>query len=130
MPSSNLPQRVRTLLSGTDRAPQRSRRPVDLRDGALLALVAAGLTAREIAALQASSITMDRGHLLITLRRHGVIWKALLPADLGAHLLAWLSERRIWGEPAPVFTGRQGRLTPTAVYLTLHRNRRERKNRR
>jgi integrase len=127
MPSS-LPERARTLLSGTDRAPQRSRRPVGLRDAALLALIAAGLTAREIAALQATAITMDRGHLLITLRRHGVIWKALLPTDLGAHLLAWLSERRIWGEPTPVFTGRQGRLTPTAVHLTLHRCRRTRKN--
>jgi site-specific recombinase XerD len=122
------PERARNLLSATDRAPQRSRRPLSLRQGALLALIAAGLTAHEIANLQASAITMELGHLLVTVRRHGVIWEACLPADLAPHLLAWLSERRLWGEPAPVFTGRQGRLTPTAVYQALHRYRQKQRN--
>jgi site-specific recombinase XerC len=103
---------------------------VGLRDGALLALLAAGLNAREIAGLQASAITMERGRLLVTVRRHGVDWHAALPTDLGARLLAWLTERRIWGEAVPVFAGRHGRLSPVAVYQITHRYRRERRNRR
>jgi integrase len=124
------PDRARTLLFGIDHTPLRSRRRVGLRQGALLALIAVGLTAHEIAALQASSITLEGGQLLITLLRHGVTWKALLPSDLGVRLLAWIIERRLWGEPAPVFTGNQGRrLSPAAIYLILHRQRRAKRSR-
>jgi site-specific recombinase XerC len=122
------PERARSLLLAKDRAPQRSRRPLSLRQSALLALIAAGLTAREIAALQASAITMERGRLLVTLRRHGVTWKAFLPTELAPHVLVWLSERRLWGEPAPVFTGRQGRLSPAAIYQTLRRCNQKQRN--
>ena len=37
---------------------------------------------------------MDRGNLLIEIRRHGMTWRVVLPMDLGARLLAWLTERR------------------------------------
>jgi integrase len=98
---------------------------VGLRDGALLALVATGLSAEEIAGLHASSITMDRGNLLVTVHRHGITWRAALPTDLGARLLVWLTERRLWSEPTPVITGPQGPLSPMAIHQVLYRYRQQ-----
>jgi integrase len=118
------PERARAVLSRVDSTRLRSGMPVGLRDGALLALVAAGLSAAEICGLHASSITMDRGNLLVSVRRHGVTWTAVLPIDLGARLLAWLTERRLWANPTPVFTGPQGKLSPMAIHQVLHRYRR------
>lgn len=117
------PERVRTALAHVDPARQRSGWPVGLRDGALLALVAAGLNAEEIAGLHASSITMDRGNLLVEVRRHGITWRAVLPMDLGSRLLAWLTERRLWAVPALVITGPQGPLSPMAIHQVLYRYR-------
>jgi site-specific recombinase XerC len=123
------PERARAVLSRVDPTRLRSGRPVGLRDGALVALVAAGLNAEEICGLLASSITMDRGNLLVAVRRHGVTWRAVLPTDLGARLLAWLTERRLWADPAPVFTGPRGNLSPMAVHQVLHRYRRQQRAR-
>lgn len=119
------PERVRAILSRVDPARQRSGWPVGLRDGALLSLVAAGLSAEEIAELHASSVTMDRGNLLVEIRRHGMIWRVVLPMDLGARLLAWLTERRLWAVPAPVITGPQGPLSPMAIHQVLYRYRQQ-----
>lgn len=115
------PERARAVLPRVDPTRLISGWPVGLRDGALVALVAAGLSAEEICGLLASAITMDRGNLLITVRRHGVLWKAVLPTDLGARLLAWLTESRLWADPKPVFTGPQGKLSPMAVHQVLYR---------
>ncbi|MES1244337.1 MAG: hypothetical protein ABUT39_22215, partial [Acidobacteriota bacterium] len=63
-----------------------------------------------------------RGNLMVTIRRHGVIWKAELPSDLGARLLAWLTERRQWADSMPVFSGPQGgQLSRTALNQILFR---------
>ena len=104
--------------------------PVGLRDGALLALIAAGLTTEELVELKAAAITMERGRLRIALRRYGVAWYAVLPADLGGRVLAWLNERRLWATPEPVFTGLQaleiqGPLSPLSINQILHRYRQE-----
>lgn len=115
------PERARKVLPQVDPARQRSGRPVGLRDGALVALIAAGLSAEEIAALQASAITMDRGRVQVTIRRYNVTWKAVLPIDLGGRLLAWLTEARLWSEPLPVFVGSRGPLSPMAVHQVLYR---------
>jgi site-specific recombinase XerC len=117
------PERARAVLPRVDPTRLRSGCPVGLRDGALLALVAAGLSAEEISGLHASSITMDRGNLLVAVRRHGLTWTAVLPVDLGARLLAWLTERRLWADPTPVFPGPQGKLSPMAIHQVLHRYR-------
>ncbi|HYG62261.1 MAG TPA: hypothetical protein VEL74_06750 [Thermoanaerobaculia bacterium] len=119
------PEGARAVLARVDPTRLRSGWPVGLRDGALLALVAAGLSAEEICALHASSISMDRGNLLIAVRRHGILWKAVLPTDLGARLLAWLTERRLWADPAPVFTGPKGPLSRVAIHQILYRYRRQ-----
>ena len=123
-------ERVRAVLPRVNPARLRSGWPVGVRDGALLALLASGFTAREISGLHATSITMDRGHILVTIYRQDVLWRAMLPIDLGARLLTWLTERRLWAEPKPVFTGRQGRLSPMAIHQVLHRYRRQRRSRR
>jgi len=119
------PERARAVLPRVDPARLRSGLPVGLRDGAVLALVAAGLSAAEICALQASSISMERGNLVVTIRRHGITWQAVLPIDLGARLLAWLTECRLWAVHAPVFTGPQGPLSRTAIHQLLHRYRQQ-----
>ena len=105
--------------------------PVGLRDGAILALLAAGLTTEEICGLRASSITMDRGGLVVKVRRDGVTWHAAMPPDLGARLLAWITERRLWGDPMPVFSRRRGgQLSADAVYQILFRYQPQKRTRR
>lgn len=120
------PEHAHELLSRVDPGRVRSGKAVGLRDGALLALVAAGLSAVEITALQASAITMAEGKLVIAVRRHSVTWSATLPTDIGARLLAWLSESRLWAVPEPVFRGRRGPLTPIGICKVLERYRNRR----
>jgi len=104
----------------------RSGLPVGLRDGALLALVAAGLSSEEIAGLKASQISMAEGRLVISFRRPGVTCLVILSANLGSRLLAWLSERRLWSLPEPVF----GPLTSIGVRMVLVRYRKALRRRR
>jgi len=96
--------------------------PVGLRDGALLALIAAGFTAVEISGLCASSITMAGGKLQIVVQRRRVLWSATMPVDLGGRVLVWISERRIWGTEEPVFVGVRGPLTPFGIRKILARH--------
>lgn len=123
------PEQARAILSWVDPARQRSGWPVGLRDGALVALLAAGFTAREISRLRASAITMNRGKLLVTVHRHGVTWYAAMPVDLGGRVLVWLTERRLWADPAPVFAGTRGPLTQAGIHQVLHRYRRQKRSR-
>ena len=124
------PAQARSALSRVDPARMRSDLPVGLRDGALLALAAAGLNAEEICGLRCSAISMERASLVVTIRRHGVTLRIELPTDLGARLLAWLTERRLWSDPGPVFAGPQGQLSPAAIHQILFRYRQPRRARR
>lgn len=123
-------ERVHAILSGVDPSRTRSGQPVGLRDGAVLALLAAGLTPEEVSRLRASAVTMDRGKLLVTVHRQDVTWYAALPADLGGRVLAWLTERRLWSEGVPVFPGSRGPLSAASIYTILKRYRRQRRKRR
>lgn len=117
------PEEAHTLLPRVDPGRVRSGRAVGLRDGAVLALVAAGLTAVEIAALRATAITMPNRQTLVSVPRHGISWSVVLPDDLGGRLLAWLTEARIWGLPEPVFHGCRGPLTSMGVWKIVDRYR-------
>jgi len=121
-------ERVHEILLQVDPGRMWSGWPVGLRDGALLALLAAGLTPREISRLRASAVTMYRGKLLVAVPREGgATWYAALSADLGGRLLAWLTERRLWSEAAPVITGPRGPLSARSIHKILERYRRQRK---
>jgi site-specific recombinase XerD len=96
---------------------------VGLRDGAVLALVAAGLTAVEIAALRATDITVANHQAVVAIHRHRISWCIVLPDDLGGRLLAWLTEARTWGLPELVFQGCRGPLTSMGVWKILDRYR-------
>lgn len=118
------------ILLRVDPGRMRQGWPVGLRDGALLALLAVGLTPREISRLRASAVTMVRGRLLVAVQRQGVTWYAELPGELGGRLLAWLTERRLWAEGVPVFHGPHGRpLPPNRIEKILERYRRQRRAR-
>ena len=118
------PEQAREALPQVDPARMRLDWPVGLRDGALLALLAAGLTAREISHLRASAVRMKRERLLVAVHRQGVAWYAVLPADLGSRVLVWLTERRLWGEGKPVFTGPDGSsLSWKSIYTIVKRYR-------
>lgn len=124
------PEQARALLPQIDPGRIRCGLPLGLRDSALLTLVAAGLSSDEIADLRASAITMDGGRLVVSVRRHGVTWSVILPPDLGARLLAWLSERRLWAVHEPVFRGHHGPLTPIGIRKVLVRYRKALRRRR
>jgi hypothetical protein len=112
------------LLPRVDPGRERAGKAIGLRDGALLALIAAGLTSVEIAALRASAVTVIDNQIHVATQRRGLTWKAALPAQLGSWLLAWLSERRIWGEAELVFTGRRGGpFSLVGISRVLHRYR-------
>jgi integrase len=119
------PEQARALLPRVDPARLWAGWPVGLRDGALLALLAAGLSAEEISGLRASNITSDRGNLRVTIRRYGESWSVNLSPVLGGPLLAWLIERRLWGTAEPVVVSPDGPLTPAGIYVLLHRYRQE-----
>lgn len=124
------PEQARALLPQIDPARLWSGWPVGLRDGALLALLAAGLTAEEILQLRATSITSDRGHLRVALRRHGERWSVDLSPELGGRLLVWITDRRLWATHELVIAGPDGPLTPEGIYQLLYRYRHRRKHRR
>jgi len=112
------------LLSRVDPGRLFGGRAVGLRDGAILALIAAGLTLVEISNLRATAIKMIDGQVQVSIQRQGITWSATLPTALGARLLAWISECRLWGEAEPVFAGRRGGpLTLGGVGRVLHRYR-------
>lgn len=120
------PQQARALLPCVDPGRVLSGRAVGLRDGALLALIAAGLSTAEIVSLRASAVTMTGGHVMVTVARHDISWFAVLPTDLGARLLAWLTESRLWAVPEPLFRGRRGPLTQIGIRQVLRRYRNQR----
>jgi site-specific recombinase XerD len=117
------PDRARSALGSIDPSRRRAGWPVGLRDGALVALVAAGLSAVEISRLQASAIHMDGGRVAIDLTRDDIELTMRLPQYLGSRLLAWLRESRLWAESTPVLTGPRGPLTPTGIHNVLSRYR-------
>jgi site-specific recombinase XerC len=118
------PEDARAVLPRVDPGRVRAGHAIGLRDGALLALIAAGLTSVEIAALHASAVTMVDSQVHVATQRRGLTWKAALPTDLGSWLLAWLSERRLWGEAVLVFTGRRGGpFSLVGISRVLHRYR-------
>ena len=119
------PEQARALLPRVDPARLWAGWPLGLRDGALLALLAAGLSAEEISALRASAVTSHRDKLWVKLRRYGAIWFVVPPPDLGGHLLVWLSDRGLWGTSELVFASPEGPLTPAGIYVLLHRYRQE-----
>jgi hypothetical protein len=73
-------------------------------------------------------ITMERGRLLVKFQRRDETPAITLRMDLGARVLTWLTETRLWGADEPVFTSTQGRpLTRFAVCKLLDRYRPRRK---
>jgi integrase len=117
-------EEARLLLFRVDPGRTRWGWPVGLRDSAVLALLAAGLTAAEISRLHTGEISVDRGRLLVQIDRLGVALPLPLPVDLGARVLAWLKARRLWGTAEPVFTGVRGPLTLEGIYALVRRYRR------
>ena len=113
---------AREVLTRVDPGRLYAGRPLGLRDGAIFALLAGGLTIREIAGLRANAITMHGGRVNIALERDGAFYAVLTP-DLGGRVLVWLSEHRLWGSPEPVFAGPRGPLTVQGVHHVLNRYR-------
>ncbi len=81
-------------LSSLDPFRVRGRFAVGLRDAALLALLARGLTCPEVAALHCDQVTiLERtGHARIITRRPPWRCELILNPDQSAFLVAWLSE--------------------------------------
>ena len=117
------PEQARALLPRVDPGRLYKGWPVGLRDGALLALAAAGFKAVELVALRASGITMARGRVVITVRRGAVTRSAVLPVSLGSWVLAWYNDRRLGASAEPVFTGPEGPLTRRGIAAILDRYR-------
>jgi len=81
--------------------------------------------------LRASAVMMKRGKVLVAVHRQGVVWYAVLPADLGSRVLVWLTERRLWGVGSPLFTGPDGSsLSWKSIYTIVKRYRCPREARR
>ncbi len=127
-------EQARALLARVNPGEMHRGRPLGLRDSAILVLAAAGLSSAEIAALRASAIAMTtRRRVVVSVRRQGFRWSRALPDDLGAHLILWLNQTHLWGQPELLFQSGRGPLTAAAIrrVLARYRNRtRPRKRRR
>ena len=110
-----IPRKALAAIERVDPGKVRDGVPVGLRDGAILALVAAGLSAGEIARLQAKAFRMRRGRLILARPGDGLIWYAALPDAISARIVLWLSECRLWDQPEPVFKGARGPLSARGV---------------
>ena len=117
------PKQAYTLLDRVDLGRTRSGKAVGLRDGAVLALVAAGLSTIQIAALRASDIKVVHRRVIVLLRRGENPVFTQLPRLLGGRLLVWLSDAKLWGCPEPLFRGCRGPLTPMGIWKIYDRYR-------
>jgi hypothetical protein len=111
------------LLSLVDPSRVRSGRAVGLRDGAVLALAAAGLTTLEIAALPASAILTDGHRVVLSVERCGMHCLTVLKGELGRRLTTWLTEAKLWGSSETLFRGSRGPLTPMGIWKIIERYR-------
>jgi hypothetical protein len=102
----------------------RAGRAVGLRDSAILALVASGLSTVEIASRQASDVTIEGGRVVVWFRLPpDVTWYITMPRQLGDRLLAWIREANIQDLPVPLFHGCRGPLTAMGVWKIFERYR-------
>jgi integrase len=119
---NSLAHRAADLLRRIDLGRVHCGQPIGLRDGALLALLASGMSPGEIIALKASDITLAGGRVTVTV---GVLFGSAqtynLSIPLGARVLAWLSARHLLHTAAPVFTCQRGPCTARAITAVLGR---------
>jgi hypothetical protein len=117
-------------LPGINPGRVRGRLAVGLRDGALLALLARGLTCAEVALLLCDQVTIVErtGQVRLTARRPPWRCELILDPIQSAHMVAWLSEIRGYGEHRPLFCDDAQRpLTRggvNAILLRYHRRHR------
>jgi DNA-binding CsgD family transcriptional regulator len=117
------PEEALAVLSRLDADRRRgSSRPLSVRDGALLALAAIGLSSSEIAALSAAAVTMAAGRVVVTVQRRGGPWSRVLRPALARRLVDWLTENRLWAEAERVFSSEKGALTSGAIRKVLARH--------
>jgi site-specific recombinase XerD len=124
------PDQARAVLRRINPARMRRGRPLGLRDSAILALSAGGMSAAEIAALRASSVHVITGRVMIAAVRYGDPVLVPMPADLGARLVAWLTDRRLWATDQFVFTAFRGKLSTRGASAVLDRHLGRRRTRR
>jgi len=95
---------------------------VGLRDAAILALVAAGLSGGEIERLRADAVRMVGGRVVVmAIAASGRRSLTELDRHQGARVLAWISDQRLEGEVA-LFPAQKGkRLTRDGVCKVVHR---------
>jgi hypothetical protein len=124
-------EQARDMLRRIDLARVRHGRPLGQRDSALLALVAAGFSGAEIAALRGSAVLVITGRVMITLPRHNRTLLAPVPGDLGVRLVAWLNSRKLWNTDLHVFTAFANKpFTGRGIAAVLHRHLSRRRSRR
>jgi site-specific recombinase XerD len=104
---------------------------VGLRDAALLALLAGGLTCAEAARLSCESVTFQAktGRVVITLMRRGWSCTRTLSFELSAHVVAWLSESRGYGERRPLLVNAHQRALSRVGLNAILARYRDRKSR-
>jgi site-specific recombinase XerD len=124
------PDQARAVLRRINPARVRCGRPLGLRDSAILALSAGGMSAAEIATLRASAVHVITGRVMIAAVRYGDPVLVPMPADLGARLVAWLTDRRLGATDQLVFTAFHGKLSTRGVSAVLDRHLGRRRTRR
>ena len=117
------PEEAHRLLPRVDPGRVRSGQAVGLRDGAVLALLAAGLRVAEISALRARNVKMVGGRAVVEIEHEVSTWSRVLPTDMAARVVVWLTEAEIWGRDEPVFRGCRGPLTAMGIFKIVERYR-------
>jgi len=116
------PQRAGELMFLADPGRVIGGLAVGLRDAAILALVAAGLSGGEIERLRADAVRMVHGRVVaMVILPSGRPSLTELDRHQGARVLAWIADQRLEGE-VPLFPAQKGkRLTRDGVCKVVHR---------
>ena len=119
-------ERAAAALADVDPGRVRGGFAVGLRDGALLALLASGVTCAEAARLSCRAIAIEArtGRVVVTVTRGGWLCRRWLDPAFSAHVVTWLSEIRGYGERRPLLVdGQQRPLTRVGLNAILARYR-------
>jgi site-specific recombinase XerD len=117
---------LRELLTRIDPRRRHGGVAIGRRDRAIVALLAANLTSAEVVELTGADVAFEGQRVVVRLRSAERVATIRLDPASSAAVSAWLIEKRLYGEPTPLFNG----TGPSGVREIVRRHQRRQARRR